>query len=79
MVRTATSTVAAGGSASVDLMLQKNKHVDPAHAAISLPLVEWAVRVNPAEYSGDRVTIDKHRKAWEAARNRLADLNEKKA
>ena len=41
-------------------------------------LVEWAVRVNQGEYMGDKVTTDKHRKAWEAARDRLANLNRDK-
>ena len=71
VVRTATSAQAAGGSKSVDLMLQKSKHVDPAHAAITLPMVEWATRVGQAERSGDKVTMDKHRKAWTAARDRF--------
>ena len=76
VVRTATSTQAAGGSKSVDFMLQKNKHADPAHAAVSLPMVEWATRINMAEHNGDKVTIDKHRTAWAAARNRLVELDD---
>ena len=78
IVRTATSTQAAGGSKSVDLMLQKNRYADPAHAAITLPLIEWATRINEAERNGSKTTVDKHRKAWTAARDRIVKINEGK-
>ena len=42
ILRTVTSTVAAGGSATLDMMLQKSKYIDPAHAATTLPPIEWA-------------------------------------
>ena len=39
MVRAATSTRAAGGSATIDLLLQRPKDADPIFAACTLPLL----------------------------------------
>ena len=52
--------------------------MDPAHAAITLPLIEWATRINVAERNGCKMTVDKHRRAWIAARDRLVKINEDK-
>ena len=59
-------------------MLQKNKYADPAHAAVTLPLIEWATRINAAERNGLKKTVDKHRRTWTAARDRLVKINEDK-
>jgi len=64
MVRSATSTRAGGGSATVDMMLQSDKYVDPAYVANTLPLIEWATRVNFAAHRGDDTVMKKHRNAW---------------
>ena len=64
MVRSATSTRAGGGSAAMDMMLQKSKHADPLHDANVLPLMEWVVRINTAVYKGDNAAIEKYKRAW---------------
>ena len=57
VVRTATSTRAKGGSATMDLMLQRPKFADPMYDATTLPVMEWVVRVNEAAYLGDEALL----------------------
>ena len=72
MVRSATSTRAAGGSATVDLLLQKQKDIDPAFAGNTLPLLQWAVKVSVAYRQRDGNVLDTHKKAWCAAMANMA-------
>ena len=51
-LRATTSTVAKGGSATVDLMLQKARHLHPAYAAHTVPLGEWAEKIYTCETDG---------------------------
>ena len=72
IVRAATSTRAQGGSASIDLVLQKQRDIDPAFAGNTLPLLQWAFKVKVAARCGDMRILDIHRKAWCAAMANMA-------
>ena len=64
MVRSSTSTRAKGGSATADMALQKEKHLDPAYMAVKTPIEKWA-----AIMYDDREEEIKQimRKAWKLA------------
>ena len=72
MVRSATSTTAQGGSATVDLLLQKQTSIDPTLAGNTLPLLQWAIKVNVADRQRNGKVLDTHRKAWCAAMANMA-------
>ena len=77
IVRAASSTRAHGGSATMDLHLQKQKDIDPAYAGNTLPLLQWATRINVASWNNDQVTLVQHSKAWAAAMANMAKCLEK--
>ena len=76
MVRMGTTTRAAGGSARVDLVLQHKKDIDPSFMGNTLPLMEWAKRINEASYLGKYDVIRKHSRAWCAAVASMAKCQE---
>ena len=63
-IRAAISTRAQGGSAAMDFLLQKQQDIDPAFAGNTLPLLQWATRVNVASWHNDKDTLRDHSKAW---------------
>ena len=77
-VRTGTSTRAAGGSAKLDLMLQKVQFIDPLFDATVLPLLEWAIRLNVAKFNNHIGTLKTHEHAWHAAIGRILKVEEDK-
>ena len=71
-IRAATSTRAQGGSATMDLALQKQADIDPAYAGNTLPLLQWATCVNVASWQQDKQTLHDHSRAWVAAMANMA-------
>ena len=57
----------------MDLLLQKPRRADPAFMANTLPLIEWATRVNTAAFNKNQATLNKHVGAWNAAMVNMAD------
>lgn len=53
IMRSATNTHSGGCSASVHMLMQKQKDIDLAVDANTLPLVMWTTRINVANYRGD--------------------------
>ena len=72
LVRSATNTKAKGGSATVDMALQKEKDIDPAYTLLTVPIQKWCVQA----YDGDE---DKHailEKAWANANNKVGQAED---
>ena len=48
------------------MALEKCRLFDPAYKAVGLPVLEWAMRDNQAQYEDDVATKNQHRDAREA-------------
>ena len=73
MVRSATSTRAKGGSATVDMAIQKERSLDPAYMLTIAPIQKWATMAydQPEKHS----TMDK---AWSKAMEAIGDCDDPK-
>ena len=63
LVRSATNTNAKGGSATVDMAIQKEKDVDPAYTLLTVPIQKWCLQA----YDEDAERHDIQAKAWNNA------------
>ena len=73
-LRATTSTVADGGSASADLILQKSRHLHLAYATHTVPLTKWAQRIyllNIEDSDTNRSIVKKMESAFEASTNTI--------
>ena len=73
-LRATTSTVADGGSASADLLLQKSRHLHPAYAAHTVPLTRWAQHIymlNIDDNASNNKIVNNMKKAFEASINTI--------
>ena len=66
LIRSTTTSSNSGGSTTAVLALQRCKNLDLAYRATTLPVMEWAERVNRAHYERDDTVKHRHRDAWEA-------------
>ena len=71
-IRSATSTHAKGGSATIDMAVQKEKNVDPAYMLTAAPVEKWACRA----YAGTTASHVVMEKAWCQAAAKIGDADD---
>ena len=71
-IRSATSTQAKGGSATIDMAVQKENNVDPAYMLTAAPIEKCACRA----YAGTTASHVVMEKAWCQAAAKIGDAND---